>query len=118
MKKILCALLLMLISVSSYSQRLSHTRLFYKSDNTYHIASRIHNTTNKTIVGIVVHVTYDGYTWTGYTAEPIIYTYNFEMRVFPGYYMDFKFQPDQLQYKPTRLKLYRVIFSDGSYKNF
>lgn len=120
MKKILFTLLLMLISISSYSQKLSNKRLYYDSNNEYYLTARLHNTANKTIVCIVVYVEYDGYTWNKYTfkSQPIIYGYKLKTTVFPGYYRDFKFYPDQLQYKPVKIKIHRVIFNNGTYKEF
>ena len=120
MKKILFTLLLMLISISSYSQKLSNKHLYYNSNNEYYLTARLYNTANRTIVCIVVYVEYDGYTWEEYTfkPKPIIYSYKLKTNVFPGYYRDFEFYPDQLQYKPIKFKIYRVIFDNGTYKEF
>ena len=120
MKKILFTLLLILISISSYSQKLSNRHLYYDSNNEYYLTVRVRNTTNKTIMCIVVCVEYDGYEWDKYTFQPsrILYSYKIKTTVFPRYYRDLKFYPDQLQYKPIKIKIYRVIFSDGTYKEF
>lgn len=120
MKKILFTLLLMLISISSYSQKLSNRHLYYDSNNQYYLTARLYNDVNRTITCIVVHVEYDGYEFNEYTfkPKPIIYSYKLKTTVFSGYYRDFKFYPDQLQYKPVKIKIHRVIFDNGTYKEF
>ena len=116
MKKILFTLLLMLISISSYSQKLSNRHIYYDSNNEYYLTVRLHNTANRTITC----VEYDGYEWNKYTFRPerILYSYKLKTTVFPGYHRDLKFYPDQLQYKPIKIKIYRVIFDNGTYKEF
>jgi hypothetical protein len=120
MKKVLFTLLVLLISISSYSQKLSNKHLCYDSNNEYYLTARLHNITNRTIVCIVVYVKYDGYIWDKYTykPKPIIYSYKLKTNISPGYYRDFKFYPDQLQYKPIEFKIHRVIFANGTYKEF
>ena len=61
MKKILCALLLVLISTSAVSQKVLRAKGCYDSNNTPYIKTKILNNTWKDIVCLVFTVEY-GYT--------------------------------------------------------
>lgn len=114
MKKILCALLLMLISISAFSQKVLRAKGCYDSDNTPYIKTQILNDTWKDIVCLVFTVEYGGthiYDVNRYK-EAVVKTY-----VGSGLSKIITYYPPKNYTKPMRQTLTRVIFSDGSYKN-
>ena len=115
MKKILCALLLVLISTSAVSQKVLRAKGCYDSNNTPYIKTEILNNTSKDIVCLVLTVEY------GYTSkydvnrykEAVVKTY-----IESGTSKITTYYPPKNYVRPMRQTLSKVIFSDGSYKNF
>ena len=115
MKKILCALLLVLISTSAVSQKVLRAKGCYDSNNTPYIKTEILNNTWKDIVCLVFTVEY------GYTSkydvnrykEAVVKTY-----IESGTSKIITYYPPKNYVRPMRQTLSKVIFSDGSYKNF
>ena len=115
MRKILCALLLVLISTSAFSQKVLRAKGCYDSNNTPYIKTEILNDTWKDIVCLVFTIEY------GYTSkydvnrykEAVVKTY-----IESGTSKIITYYPPKNYIRPIRQTLSRVIFSDGSYKNF
>ena len=115
MKKILCALLLVLISTSAVSQKVLRAKGCYDSNNIPYIKTEILNNTWKDIVCLVFTVEY------GYTSkydvnrykEAVVKTY-----IESGTSKIITYYPPKNYVRPMRQTLSKVIFSDGSYKNF
>ena len=115
MKKILCALLLVLISTSAVSQKVVRAKGCYDSNKTSYIKTEILNNTWKDIVCLVFTVEY------GYTSkydvnrykEAVVKTY-----IESGTSKIITYYPPKNYIRPMRQTLSKVIFSDGSYKNF
>ena len=115
MKKVLCALLLALISVSTFSQKVVRAKGCYDSNNTPYIRAEILNNTWKDIVCLVFTVEY------GYTSrydvnrykEAVVKTY-----IESGTSKIITYYPPKNYCRPMRQTLSKVIFSDGSYKEF
>ena len=115
MKKILCALLLALISAGVFSQKVLRAKGCCDSNNTPYIKTEILNNTWKDIVCLVFTVEY------GYTSkydvnrykEAIVKTY-----IESGVSKIITYYPPKNYIRPMRQTLSKVIFSDGSYKNF
>lgn len=115
MKKILCALLLVLISASVFSQKIVRAKGCYDSNNTPYIKTKVLNNTWKDIVCIVFTIEYDfpsKYDTDRYK-EAVVKTY-----IESGTSKIINYYPLPNYYRPLRQTLRRVIFSDGSYKNF
>ena len=114
MKKILC-ILFVLISMNVFSQKIISEQGSYDSNNTPYIKTTIVNNTWKDIVCIVFTVEYN---------FPSLYDVNRFKEVTVQTYIEsgvtktISYYPVRNYYRPLRQKLFRVIFSDGSYKNF
>ena len=115
MKKILCALLLTLISVSTFSQKVVRAKGCYDSNNTPYVKTEIFNNTRKDIVCLVFTVEYvAGYYDDVYRyKEAVVKTY-----IKSGTSKIITYYPPKDYVRPMRQTLSKVIFSDGSYKNF
>ena len=114
MKKILCALLLVLISTSAVSQKVLRAKGCYDSNNTPYVKTEILNNTWKDIVCLVFTVEYDAseYDVNRYK-EAVVKTY-----IESGTSKIITYYPPKNYVRPMRQTLSKVIFSDGSYKNF
>lgn len=114
MKKILCALLLVLISASVFSQKIVRAKGCYDSNNTPYIKTKVLNNTWKDIVCIVFTIEYDfpsKYDTNRYK-EAVVKTY-----IESGTSKIITYYPPKNYVRPMRQTLSKVIFSDGSYKN-
>lgn len=115
MKKILCALLLVLISTSAVSQKVLRAKGCYDSNNIPYVKTEILNNTWKDIVCLVFTIEYDyasAYDINRYK-EAVVKTY-----IGSGASKTITYYPPVDYVRPLRQTLSRVIFSDGSYKNF
>lgn len=115
MKKILCALLLVLISTSAVSQKVVRAKGCYDSNSTPYIKTEILNDTWKDIVCLVFIVEYkfpSEYDVNRYK-EKVVKTY-----IESGTSKIITYYPPENYYRPMRQTLSKVIFSDGSYKKF
>ena len=114
MKKILCALLLTLISVSAFSQKVVRAKGCYDSNNTPYIKTEILNNTWKDIVCLVFTVEYETskYDVNRYK-EAVVKTY-----IESGTSKIITYYPPKNYIRPMKQILSKVIFSDGSYKKF
>ena len=115
MKKILCALLFILISMSAVSQKVLRAKGFYDSYNTPYIKTEILNNTWKDIVCLVFEIEYK---------FPSIYDpdrykqISVRTNIDSGFKKVISYYPPKNYYIPLHQRLIRVIFSDGTYKNF
>lgn len=115
MKKILCTLLLTLISVSAFSQKVVRAKGCYDPNNIPYIKTEILNNTWKDIVCLVFTVEYK---------FPSIYDVNRYREVVVKTYIEsgtskiITYYPPENYFRPMRQTLSKVIFSDGSYKRF
>lgn len=115
MKKILFILLFALISVNVFSQKVFYAKSCYDSNNNLYVKTKILNDTWKDIVCIVFTVEY------GYTS---LYDINRFKEVVvrtsipSGTIKVISYYPPKHCLKPLRQSLSRVIFSDGTYKNY
>ena len=109
MKKILCALLLVLISTSAVSQKVLRAKGCYDSNNTPYIKTKILNDTWKDIVCLVYTSKYDVNRY----KEAVVKTY-----IESGTSKIITYYPPKNYIRPMRQTLSKVIFSDGSYKSF
>ena len=115
MKKILLSLLISFISINCFSQKLIASKLKYDYDNNPYIISKIANTTYKRIVCIIFTIEY---------AYPDIWDINRykEVKVKesisakPSKIISYYVPKDT--YKPNTVYISKIIFSDGSYKEF
>ena len=115
MKKVLCTLLLALISVSTFSQKVVRAKGCYDSNNTPYIKTEILNNTWKDIVCLVFTVGYkyiSEYDIDRYK-EAVVKTY-----IESGTSKIITYYPPKDYFRPISQTLSRVIFSDGSYKEF
>lgn len=115
MKKILCALLLVLISTSAVSQKVLRAKGCYDSNNIPYVKTKILNNTWKDIVCLVFTIEYEyasEYDVDRYK-EAVVKTY-----IKSGTSKIITYYPPEDYFRPMRQTLSRVIFSDGSYKNF
>lgn len=115
MKKILCVLLLVLISTSAVSQKVLRAKGCYDSNNIPYVKTEILNNTWKNIVCLVFTIEYGDiseYDVNRYK-EAVVKTY-----IESGTSKIITYYPPENYVRPTRQTLSRVIFSDGSYKNF
>ena len=115
MKKILCALLLVLISTSAVSQEVLRTKGCYDSDNIPYVKTAILNNTRKNIVCLVFTIEYEypsKYDVNRYK-DAVVKTY-----IKSGTSKIITYYPPENGFRPIRQTLSRVIFSDGSYKDF
>lgn len=119
MKKILSILLLILISISSYSQKLTKWKFGYNGNNELVCTTRISNLTyNKTIICVIVEVQFEKTIWDKYTFRPVYPLISYTLtgaRIPPRKYSDCDFYPDQYYGKPKKVRLKKVIFSDKSF---
>lgn len=115
MKKILCVLLLVLISTSAVSQKVLRAKGCYDSNNIPYVKTEILNNTWKDIVCLVFTIEYDyasEYDVNRYK-EAVVKTY-----IKSGTSKIITYYPPKDYFRPMRQTLSKVIFSDGSYKNF
>lgn len=115
MKKILLSLLISFISIGCFSQKLVTSKLKYDCDNNPYIISKIANTTHKRIACIIFTIEY---------AYPYIWDINRYKEVkikksIPAKTSKiiFYYIPKDL-YRPITVCISKIIFSDGSYKEF
>ena len=113
MKKILCALLLVLISTSAVSQKVLRAKGCYDSNNTPYVKTEILNNTWKDIVCLVFTVEYASEYDVNRYKEAVVKTY-----IESGTSKIITYYPPKNYVRPMRQTLSKVIFSDGSYKNF
>ena len=115
MKKILLSLLFVLISIPSFSQKLVASKLKYDYDNNPYIISKIANTTYKRIVCIIFTIEYaypDIWDINRYKEVKVKKTIPAKTSKIISYYV-----PKDI-YKPCTVHISKIIFSDGSYKEF
>lgn len=115
MKKILFSLVIMLISISAFSQRITYSKSLYDSFNRQYIKTTINNNSNKTVVCIVFTVEYN-------------YPDNFDVRryetttvrvnITPRTSKTFTYYPPTKSYKAIVHYISKVIYSDGTYKEY
>lgn len=114
MKKILCVLLLVLISTSAVSQKVLRAKGCYDSNNIPYVKTEILNNTWKDIVCLVFTIEYEyasEYDVNRYK-EAVVKTY-----IESGTSKIITYYPPKDYVRPIRQTLSKVIFSDGSYKN-
>ncbi|MEE0488026.1 MAG: hypothetical protein UDK33_05330 [Prevotella sp.] len=115
MKKFLFILLFALISVNVFSQKVLRVKSCYDSNNNLYIKTQIVNDTWKDIVCIVFTIEY-GYTSlydTNRFKEVVVRT-----SILSGTTKVISYYPPEHYLKPLRQSLSRVIFSDGTYKDY
>ena len=115
MKKLLCILLCAFISIGVHSQKVVRTKGCYDANNVAYIKTQIYNNTRKTIVSIVFTIEYEFPSmWdVDRYKQTIVKTY-----IKPGSSQIITYYPRQNYYRPISQTLSRVIFSDGTYKEF
>ena len=115
MKKILCTLLFILISINTFSQRVTFAKGYYDSYNNPYVKTTIHNNTYKRIVSLVFTIEYDCSIWNLDHYKEIVIRTNISV----GQYKTIEYYPpENSPYKPKRQILSKIIFSDGTYKEF
>lgn len=115
MKKIILSLLLMLISISSFSQSFISTRLKYDSYNRPYITNKIANTTNKRIVCIIFTISYEYPSmWDVNRYKEVTVKTNIPARTSKT----FSYYIPNCEYRPYNVAFSKIIFSDGSYKTY
>lgn len=108
-------LLLSFISMGVYSQRIIKTKKFCDSRNNIYVKTLIHNNTRKTITCLVFTIQY---------AYPSMWDTNqykgitVKVNIKPGAYQIITYYPPENHYEPIGHSLDRVIFYDGSYRDF
>ena len=115
MKKILCVLLLVLISTSAFSQKMLREKGCYDSNNIPYVKTEILNNTWKDIVCLVFIVEYE------YPSKYDVNRYKevvVKTRIGLRTSKIITYYPPQDYFRPIGQSLSRVIFSDGSYKDF
>lgn len=106
-----------LISVNAFSQSISKREIKYDRKGDLYCTIRVVNPTYKRIVCVVVQTQFEKTVWDKYTMRPVYPLISYKLtdaNIPPKCYSDCDFYPDQNYGKPTKIKLKRVIFSDGT----
>lgn len=115
MKKFLFTLILALSSISMYSQSVRDTKSYYDSSNTKYVKTTIINTTYKTINCVVFTIIYQ---------DPLlISSWDYEdvkvsVTVPPRSYKRISYYPPANKYEAKEQYLKRIIFTDGTYRDY
>lgn len=117
MKKILFILLLILISISSYSQKVLTTKSFYDSNNNKYIKTVVLNNTNKTISCIVFELEYN-YPGRLLGGSECYKEVAIKINIPPRKYKIITYYPPKDKFEARIQRMKRVIFVGGLYKNY
>lgn len=115
------AFLSTLISLNVFPQSISKREIKYDRNGELFCTIRVVNPTYKRIVCVIIQVQFEKTIWDKYTMRPVypILTYKLtDANIPPRYYRECDFYPEQIYKKPTKIKLKRVVFSDGTYKEY
>lgn len=115
MKKIFLSLILAFISICGFSQRLAGSKLYYDSYNRPYVVSKITNPVYKKIVCIIFTIEYEYPSiWDVNRYKQVTIKTNIPIRTTKSisYYI-----PENT-YKPCRVSISKIIFSNGSYKEY
>lgn len=123
MKKILITLLLMFVSISGFSQKIiSNFSIGYDKNAEMYCSVRITNYSyNKTIVCVLIQLQFEKKVWDKYTQRPVYPLILYKLtdaNIKPRNYRENQFYPDQIYWKQTKVILKKIIYSDGSFKDF
>lgn len=122
MKKILFILLLVLISINSYSQRITRFTFGYDEENELVCNVQVTNDKyDKTIVCVIVELQFEKLIWSKDLQRPIYPLVSEKLsgaNIVPRSKSDCDFYPDQRYGKPTKITLKKVIYNDRTYQEF
>ena len=122
MKKLLFILLLVLISINSYSQKITRFTFGYDEDNELICNVQVTNSSyNKTIVCVIVELQFSKLIWSNDLQQPIYPLVSYKLsgaNIPPRDKRDCDFYPDQRYGKPTKITLKKVIYNDTTYQEF
>lgn len=115
MKKILLSLLFIFISIPSFSQKVVAAKKCYDSNNDPYVKVKVINNTWKDITCLVFRVEY------GPMSKYDVNRFKnavIKTNIESGFTKIITYYPPKNYAQPIRQTLIKVIFSDGSYKNF
>lgn len=113
MKKIFILFAFMLVSVTAFSQRVTYSKGLYDSYNRQYIKTTVQNTSKKNVVCLEFLVQYD--------TQNVLYRCEYtsvRINIPAGTSKTFTYYPPASTFKATVHYLTKVIYSDGTYREF
>lgn len=115
MKKVLLILLLLFISINIYAQKITATKSFYDCYNSKYVKTKVVNTSYKTIVCIVFEIEYrNSSMWD----MPHYREISIKTNINPQTYRIITYYPPEDEFETKYQYLKRIIFKDGTYKEY